>query len=83
MEELKRDDKFRKLYVYDRVKKQWNSAGYKCAKCDVNKKTVEGMLGHISYCRGFQPKIYHAEPEPDIIVTKDGKPWKPIDFNQI
>lgn len=74
---------FHLVHSLDRKTKDWKFMGYRCMKCGVTFKRASTVPNHLESCRYYLPKRKDVTEQESInIVTVDGKPWQPIDFNQ-
>ena len=74
---------FHLVHNFDKKLKIWKFMGYRCMKCGVTFKRPNTIPNHLDSCRYYLAKRKDVSEQDGVnIVTVDGKPWKPLDFNQ-
>lgn len=73
---------FHLSHNYDRKTKTWKFVGYRCTKCGVTFKRANTVPNHPSACRETYTNRKWDKDNELNIVRVDGKPWRPLDFNQ-
>ena len=73
------------VHKFDSASKSWKFNGYRCVLCGSSFKHMETIVKHKGICKELKraDKRSYGGDDPELVITTDRKPWKPLDLNTL